>query len=677
MAPRREDRLLMRQRGAATRQVKNAGFDLVLPGQEQDSHEPLQPRRSGRARKTPQAELAPQRSTRRTPAPEELRLQPSTTRTPDSDALLPQSSLRHPLATGAAAWKQGRVAKRSVIKIEEGADVPAATTTQDDGEGVVTKKRKLNKGKELRNDSTPPDVQVQDSQPVEPDLSAQPSSGVKRRKKRKSIGQKSMRPKTRRSEPLSQGGRQPQKRVPKSKLRLPAEPLDSQGTQMQREVRETLETSDQAARPQQRGSRRGPDAKGGRTMDAEEQVKTELGKRKRKSVVAQAKKRLKSGKADGKDIRDAQEEDNHPEPEVSSILDRNAEAVPDSTGVVTEKQNMPLIHEEPRTKPKPKRRKRRSIGQQSMFRQKGKRKSTGLDIPVRPTSKKQSEPKPATQLKNKDIGTATASRATARPRRRPQIVADEPPIDEEGEGILDSEAEASDFKKGPAHPNKKAAPLQPKATASKSSKPRPQKPKTPRQPSSRTPRPPPKNTIPITIYRPVSPVSTVSTTSTSTPTSDVFSDPLTNLPQPPPTQAILTGPSILSQMTRELLSKSTTTLTSLASANPTQRSALQCRKKTVEAYGAELEARLIQLTRAVGENEVLTRRVRESGKEERELRRAVADVEGERERIRLRKEEVLKDKEKGRLEGLLKGIERVVLRGWEMQWSGKEAVPAG
>ena len=130
-------------------------------------------------------------------------------------------------------------------------------------------------------------------------------------------------------------------------------------------------------------------------------------------------------------------------------------------------------------------------------------------------------------------------------------------------------------------------------------------------------------------------------------------------------------------MTRELLSKSTTSLTYLASADPTQRSALQRRKKTIEAYGAELEARLIQLTRAVGENEMLIRRVRESGKEERELRRAVADVEEERESIRLRREEVLRDKEKGRLEGLLKGIERVVLRGWEMQWSGKEAVPGG
>ena len=611
----------------------------------------------------------PQRSARRTPAPEELRLQPSTTRTPDPDALLPQSSLRHPFATGAVS-KQGRVAKRSVIKVEDGADLPDATTTQDDGEGVVTKKRKLNKGKELRNDSNPPEVQVQDSQPVEPDLSAQPSSGVKRRKKRKSIGQQSMRPKPRRSEPLLQGERQPQTRASKSKLRLPAEPLDSLGTQMQREAQETIETPDQAARPQQRGSKKGPDAEAGRTIDAEEQGRTELGKRKRKSVVAHPKKRLKSGKASEEDTRHAQEENHYPEPEAPPILDTNAEAVPDSTGVMAEEQNISLIHGEPRTKPKPKRRKRRSIGQQSMVRQKGKRESTSLGIPVRPTSKKQSEPKPATQLKTKDIGTATASRATARPRRRRQTVDDEPPIDDEGERIPDSEPEA----KGPARRNKEATPLQPKTTASRPSRSRPQKPIPQRQPSPRTPRPPPKNTIPITIYRPLSPVST---TSTSTPTSDVFSDPLTNLPQPPPTQAILTGPSILSQMTRELLSKSTTSLTSLASANPSQRSALQRRKKTVEAYGAELEARLIQLTRVVGENEVLTRRARESGKEGTELRRAVADVEEERERIRLRREEVLRDKEKGRLEGLLKGIERVVLRGWEMQWSGNEAVPGG
>ncbi len=598
----------------------------------------------------------PQHSTRRTPAPEELRLQLSTTRTLDPDALLSQTPLQHTLAKGAAP-KRGRIA------VEEGIDLPDAITTQDDGEGVFTKKRKLNKGKEMRNDSTPPEVQVQDSQPVEPDLSIKPSSGVKRRKKRVSIGQQSMKPKPKNRESLSQGGRQPQKRVPKSKLRLPAEPLDSLGTQLQQEVQETIETSDHTARPQQQGSKRGPDAEGGRGIDAEEQGGTKVGKRKRKSIVSQPKKRLKSVKANGKDLQHAQEEDPYPEPEAPPILDRNADVVPDSTGVVVE---------EPRSKPKPKRRKRRSIGQQSVGRQKGKKKSTSLDSPVRPASKKQSEPKPATQLEAKKVETAIASRATARPRRRPQTVDDEPPLDDEGESIPDSEPEALDFKKRPAHPNKEAAPLHPKPTAaSKPSRLRPQKPRAQRQPPSRTSRPPPKNTIPITIYRPLSPGSI---TSTSTPTSDVFSDPLTNLPQLPPTQPTLTAPSILSQMTRELLSKSITSLASLAAANPTQRSALQRRKKTVEAYGAELEARLIQLTRAVGENEMLSRRVRECGKEERELRRTVGEVEGERERIRVRREEALREREKGRLEWLLKGIEGVVLRGWEMQWREKEAV---
>ena len=607
----------------------------------------------------------PQHSTRRTPAPEGLRLQLSTTRTPHPDALLPQSSLQHTLATGAVS-KQARVA------VEEGTDLPDATTTKDDDEGVVTKKRKLNKGKELRNDSTAPEVQVQDSQPVELDLSVQPSSGVKRRKKRKSIGQQSMKPKPKNKESLLQGGRQPQKRVPKSRLRLPAEPLESLGIQLQQEVQETIETSDQAVRPQKRGSKRGLDADGGRSIDAEEQGGTKFGKRKRKSVVAQPKKRLKSGKANGKEIQQAQEEHPYPEPEAPPILDGNADVVPDSNGVVVEEQNTSPIHGEPRTKPKPKRRKRRSIGQQSIGRQKGKRKSTSLNIPVRPASKKQSEPKPATQLENKNVETARASRATARPRRRHRTVDDEPPVDDKGEPIPDSEPEASDIRKRPAHPSKEAAPLHPKPTAtSKPSWPRSQKPKAQRQPSSRTPRPPPKNTIPITIYRPASPVST---TSTSTPTSDVFSDPLTNLPQPPPSRPTLTAPTILSQMTRELLSKTTTSLTSLAAANPDQRSALQRRKKTVEAYGAELEARLIHLTRAVGENEVLNRRVRECGKEERELRRAVGDVEGERERIRLRREEALREREKGRLERLLKGIEGVVLRGWEMQWREKETV---
>ena len=82
----------------------------------------------------------------------------------------------------------------------------------------------------------------------------------------------------------------------------------------------------------------------------------------------------------------------------------------------------------------------------------------------------------------------------------------------------------------------------------------------------------------------------------------------------------------------------------------------------------------MQLTRAVGENEVLGRRIRECGREKRELRRTQAVVERAREVLKVRREEALKEREKGRLEGLLRGIEEVVSRGWEMQWKEKEPV---
>ncbi|KAL8824445.1 MAG: hypothetical protein Q9191_005055, partial [Dirinaria sp. TL-2023a] len=60
----RDERLLMRQRGAGTRQIKSSGFDLILPGQ---SKTPLKPRKSGKVGKTPLAKLAPLKSSRRTP----------------------------------------------------------------------------------------------------------------------------------------------------------------------------------------------------------------------------------------------------------------------------------------------------------------------------------------------------------------------------------------------------------------------------------------------------------------------------------------------------------------------------------------------------------------------------------------------------------------------------------
>ena len=62
--------------------------------------------------------------------------------------------------------RKGRIAKLSIKEVDEGTDLPDATTIQDNGKIVVTKKRKLDKDKGLSNHSAPPEVQVQDSQPV-------------------------------------------------------------------------------------------------------------------------------------------------------------------------------------------------------------------------------------------------------------------------------------------------------------------------------------------------------------------------------------------------------------------------------------------------------------------------------------------------------------------------------
>ena len=122
------------------------------------------------------------------------------------------------------------------------------------------------------------------------------------------------------------------------------------------------------------------DTEGGRTIDAEDQGGTKFGKRKGKSVVVQPRKRLKSGKANGKDIQRAQEGDHDPEPEAPPILDRNAETIPDSTGVAAEEQSTSLVDEEPRMKPKPKRKSGGQSASNRSFVKKGKRNLQALSI---------------------------------------------------------------------------------------------------------------------------------------------------------------------------------------------------------------------------------------------------------------------------------------------------------
>ncbi|KAI9816010.1 MAG: hypothetical protein M1827_002002 [Pycnora praestabilis] len=84
MGSKREERFLMRQRGAGTHKIKDVSFALEVP---LPANDPLPPQRSSRARRTPQPDqqpLKPQRSSRRTPQVQQQALPPtrSSRRTP-------------------------------------------------------------------------------------------------------------------------------------------------------------------------------------------------------------------------------------------------------------------------------------------------------------------------------------------------------------------------------------------------------------------------------------------------------------------------------------------------------------------------------------------------------------------------------------------------------------------
>lgn len=87
----------------------------------------------------------------------------------------------------------------------------------------------------------------------------------------------------------------------------------------------------------------------------------------------------------------------------------------------------------------------------------------------------------------------------------------------------------------------------------------------------------------------------------------------------------------------------------------------------MESYGEELNSRLLQLTKALNTNTALTTRLRDATREAKRLKKDIKAVEEERERVKLRKQEVLKAKKAKELEDMLSGIAGAVKRGWEMQ----------
>ena len=173
-----------------TRQVKDVDFQFVLSGIPGVENVPLKPRKSGRARRTTQTELLPQRTSRQTPqrkvvsdARKSTRATPKSTRKVKGEAL-----------------DSGLVGQKNVEKVSGWQSV------HNDLEGPVTKKRRVSKELACQTDrglgykSSLSDMAILQVRETDPssglqglDLEQAPSEvGRKKRKKRRSIGQNSI-----------------------------------------------------------------------------------------------------------------------------------------------------------------------------------------------------------------------------------------------------------------------------------------------------------------------------------------------------------------------------------------------------------------------------------------------------------------------------------------------------
>lgn len=621
-------------------------------------------------------------------------------------------------------------------------------------------------------------------------LSIAPSTGVKRRKKRKSIGQQSTsRAKAAQSRSPLKPARQPRKRVPKPDLAEPtgvteldgslakglqegplvdavsldvnesaglpqvAEPLDSRNENVEPSVKELQEETTQKPKKRKRvpveelpkkrvkssstQSKRAPKAlktheeiiHAGDALDAvqsmeepaevdtaflgtinEEQEaapevakprKAKPRKRKRVTVGQQPKKRAKAGTIQAIRRPKAQEESSAAgAPEASQNTGKSAEVEADSMGHLAQEQEA-IAEEaeeaEPQTQ-KPKRKKRKSIGQQkpkkksidptTQERTASKAATSGrLATRVEPNNKptaKRGRPKAKTPLEEpqaESLGHTPEEDRTSQPpepglkskpiarRGRPKAkTVPEDAVDEPDEAALrhapaeegEPQAPVLPEKKKRGRPRKADAAQPTSQTTRPTNLPAPRKPKT--KPAAPKPRAPPKNSIPITIYAPPSPTS-----------SAAEDDPLTTS-HPHPTTNTINAVDVLSQLCSELLSKSSSALADQARSDPSpsHQSELERTKQTTDLYAKELAARLLQLTTTLNANTSLQSRVRAAAKEERSLKKELKALEKEREDVRVRKEVVMKEKKKRELEDLLSGIAGAVKRGWEMQKEGEE-----
>ena len=740
--------------------------------------EPLQAIKSGRSRKTPQPELPPQRSAR-TPKTGKSQLQRSSRKTP----------------AARTSKKRGRPAE--LEGSDELGDISKTRVTETDEEGNTTKRRKVSRAQKERGDtenSTASGAQGDGTTERAVTPKPAPSTGVKKRRKRKSIGQqsasraKSAKPRSSlkpaypirkrikpdpaapmeatqtnvllarrakegeiadallldRDEPAhlpqnnvplepgtekniepSQEGLQPgntkltrkRKQVPVEEL--PRKHVKTSSTRTNRapkasktmneitraeDTHEANQNIERSTEVEAVSLDHGVESEEAAVMNTAESPNKKPKKRRRVTVGRQPKKSAKASMTQTYKRPMVQEEaDTAGARDISQDAGKPAEFEAESMGHGVEEQGAAAMDVETQL-PKPKRKKRKSIGQQ-----KPKKKSMDLATPKSPVGKGGRSVQIITRDKPDKKPTAKRGRPRAeQPSEEVTSEAQEKSMEHVPEDGGDTEPRGLGLKNKPqarrgrpkANPisehnidktdqgASKDAPEEEKEVqvpvlTEKKKRGRPRKAatsppisqptKAPRTLTSRIVKPkpatnapktraPPKNTIPITIYSVRSP----------TP-SDIEEDPLSTSrpPRPTTTNQTVNAVDVLSQICSELLAKSSASLAEQIQSDPNP-SQLKRTKETTDLYAQELASRLLQLTTTLNTNTALNSRVRAAAKEERGLKKELKRLEKEREDIRVRKEEVVKEKKKRDLEQLLSGIAGAMKRGWDMQKAAEE-----
>lgn len=224
-------------------------------------------------------------------------------------------------------------------------------------------------------------------------------------------------------------------------------------------------------------------------------------------------------------------------------------------------------------------------------------------------------------------------KAESRPNPEPEVEESQ-----EAEPEPEAEAEVAAPKSRRGRPAKKA-----KRTAEREPSPTEEQPDTETTQTSRKPREPRGETVPVTVYRLANASALGADANGSGDVEEESADELsTRRRTKPPNRGGVNPADVLSQICRETLEKTLTTLKNgiANETNPTQRAEWTRKRKAVEAFSSELDGRLLELSEMLDSNFVLGVQLKKAKREMMDLRSHLYKVRRERESVALQMDAV-------------------------------------